>query len=1144
MDSKTTSPTAPNPLAAMLHNTSVDKEKGTESSNTASDMFKSVQNKYNIIKEGENLVLESSDTINHFLKSIPLFLAEVLKNDQSRSIVAETTGADGSDPVSQAVTTNRTLESHLVDIIDMIPPEPSTLPVTSIAERYTRSMLKSLIGYPLYDPKPFSELSKEYPRNGVNIGDVGFIRGDGTFDFLFNICPSKNASINPPNLPDGFSLETAHEFTTRDRELLPRNTSLFERPITRTNSGEYICEGLEGAILELPQGAMLDEATNMLPFEKLAARHAVQWYEYTMTRGRKISNGSLYLITSSTKCTQWGTAVFDRTCASGQGLNFDKKKSRPVGKTPAKYQWKGSRAFPTKVFDPIKGSTPNQCVFLGGYKITIRQDIFDNLYSDQLRGSNPAMRSSSLQAGSSTTRSSGGRGNDPMSKTLTGGGLFSPITMSTPIKSGEVILFASFNSPIVHPSDLINAALMSQNQGAKVALTHDDVWCHLLRDNFPKLNYATLLNIARSYTITVDEYECISLQKISDSSNVLDRSSRPLPEDYTPVSSLISLTFPRELVERILLLLDPKSILICRLVNRRFNEIIRSSTLLQYALACKAADVIDNPRSTISCAERLEALEKREDAWRTLKPVFKMTIKVKHQPSAIYGLTEGAYFLDDHNGKDLHYCKLPSSPKDNPQWFKVQGHGPEEGRPENFVNFVTAVYEHDLIIKIISSDIGDQVDMQRHSLDLVLLKFSTGEYHTLARNPRIHVQRSPSAELWVSPTIVGDNIALVVHSEDDTVPDKLFIFDWKTGHKRLQHETTENAYSDLIFISPEILLVPNFVQSHFEVWHLPPSHPNPKPPVQILALQIPAISPDCSLVSISCDGEPNPFLHSMPYLPQRPFFPSPENSIIVANLRFSSPFHRRRRASYTLIMHRRALLDTIEKWTSPSVVEQQEDLPTWLMNEITVHNTADPEDGPVRLGAQSKLLSIIPRPRPSPRFCGAPASPASSSSISSGLSTTSSPSLHSFLQVKWADWGPPISRWFPVKEIQAQFITSFGQRCAFLFPNPRNRRKTMVTVVDFNPHNFRRMKLCPRGEGEDKGSTGNGGDEKEDEGELEILDHENIFSEEVYMGLKCVVYHTPDQYDFNQLLMDEERLLGLKLNREQNVERVEVLYFG
>ncbi|KAM6499995.1 hypothetical protein JOM56_005503 [Amanita muscaria] len=544
--------------------------------------------------------------------------------------------------------------------------------------------------------------------------------------------------------------------------------------------------------------------------------------------------------------------------------------------------------------------------------------------------------------------------------------------------------------------------------------------------------------------------------RISDPSHVLDQSSRPLPEAYTAVSSLFSRAIPRELVERIFLLLDTNNMLRCRLVNRWFNGIILSSLVLRYSLACKAADVIDNPASLLLYAERLEALEKREDAWRTLKPVFEMMIKVNHQPSSIYGLTEGAYFLDDHNGKDLHYCQLPSSPEDNPQWIRIQGHGLEEG---TFVNFATAIYEHDLMIKIISSDIVNQADMQHYSLDLVLLKFSTGEYHPLARNPRIHVQRSPSARHWVSPTIVGDNIALVVHSKDDTVSDKLFIFDWKTGHKRLQHATTENAYSDLIFISPEILLVPNFVQSHFEVWHLPPSHPNPKPPVQILALQIPAISSDYSLVSITCDGEPNPFLHSRPYLPHRPFFPSPENSIIVASLRFSSTslFQRRRYASYTLVMHRRS-------------------------------------------------------------------------------STTSSKSQCSFLQVKWTDWGPPISRWFQVKAIQAQFITSFGQRCAFLFPNPRDRRKTIVSVVDFNPHNVRRnaeMEMRLRGgEGEDNGGNGNNeeGKEEEDEDELEILDHEGVFSEEVYMGLKGVVYHAPDEYDFNQLLMDEERLLGLKVS--------------
>ncbi|KAM6499835.1 hypothetical protein JOM56_005343 [Amanita muscaria] len=80
----------------------------------------------------------------------------------------------------------------LVEISSMIPPEPSLLPVSSIADRYTRSMLECLVGYPLYEPHPFSELSKEYSRNGVVVGDVGFVREDGAFDFLFNICPPQN----------------------------------------------------------------------------------------------------------------------------------------------------------------------------------------------------------------------------------------------------------------------------------------------------------------------------------------------------------------------------------------------------------------------------------------------------------------------------------------------------------------------------------------------------------------------------------------------------------------------------------------------------------------------------------------------------------------------------------------------------------------------------------------------------------------------------------------------------------------------------------------------------------------------------------------------------------------------------------------
>ncbi|KAM6499846.1 hypothetical protein JOM56_005354 [Amanita muscaria] len=562
---------------------------------------------------------------------------------------------------------------------------------------------------------------------------------------------------------------------------------------------------------------------------------------------------------------------------------------------------------------------------------------------------------------------------------------------------------------------------------------------------------------------------------MSDSSSVIDESNRPLQgteipalqgplttpdDDYPlPAAATISMTLPRELVERILLLLHAEYILACRLVSKEFNEIIQSSTLLQYFLVCKAAGVADNPRSPLSYAERREALEKREDAWRQLKPVFDMTISLNRQKaSASHGSIEGVYFVRDDNQKDLNYCQLTSFPQDDPRWIRIPGHRPTLDRTGLLVNFVAALNEHDLIVNFISSYIGNQTDMQRHTLDLVLLKSSTGEYHPLACRPRIHVQRSPEVEPWIVSKIVGDNLALVVHSRDGTFSDKLFIFDWKTGRKLLQHDAGENAYSDLDFVSPEILFVPNRVLSHLEVWHLAPQQVNPSPPIQILSLKIPAVSPKYSIFEFRCYGAPNPFLHSMPYLPPRPFFSSPENSIITVTLRMSSNPDGHA-TSYNLIMHRRALLDTIQTWTSPSLLEQQE--------------------------------------------------------------------------LPWAKWGPRVSRWFQVSDTQARWpAVCNGQRCAFSEPNLLDRRKLKVSVADFNPYNFRRnaemMARLRSGECDNNGSNGNKGKEEEQE-EFEIMDHKGVFLEEVYMGLKCVVYRAPDEYDFDLVLMDEERLFGVKV---------------
>ncbi|KAM6495009.1 hypothetical protein JOM56_009632 [Amanita muscaria] len=492
------------------------------------------------------------------------------------------------------------------------------------------------------------------------------------------------------------------------------------------------------------------------------------------------------------------------------------------------------------------------------------------------------------------------------------------------------------------------------------------------------------------------------------------------------------MALPRELVERILLLLDAKSMLKCRRVNREFNAIIQSSTLVQYYLACKAAGVVDNPQSPLSYTARLEALKKREDAWRKLKPVFETTTDIDEGP----GESTAGYYCLRQNKKDLYCCHLPSSPQDNPQWFRIPGHGPRQSWSGSICEYGVAIYEHDLVVNVISSEVGNQGDMQRHSLDLIFLKFSTGEYHPLARHPLIHVQRSPSDQPDAIVRIVGDHLALLVHDEDGS---KLFIFDWKTGHKRLQHKATENAYESSVpvFISSELLLVPNRILSQFEVWHI---LPDPNPPIQILSLQIPAISADYSITYSFCHGELSPFLHSMPYYPPRPLFPSSENSIITVNLLFSHDIPILMPFAYKLVMHRRALLDMVQKWTSPSLPEQE-------------------------------------------------------------------------------DWGPPISRWFRLNTTYHMRIPqSNGQRCVFLDPNPHDKRKCTVSVADFNLHNIKRnAEMMAHGE-------------EENEEELEILPEGSLFLKKVYMGLKCVVYHAPGEYEFDAVMMDEERLLGFKVS--------------
>ena len=75
-------------------------------------------------------------------------------------------------------------------------------------------------------------------------------------------------------------------------------------------------------------------------------------------------------------------------------------------------------------------------------------------------------------------------------------------------------------------------------------------------------------------------------------------------------------TLPAELTINILSYLSLQDLISCRLVDRKFNDIINGSHQIDTAVA----GVVDNPSSTLSLLARRRALARRQVAWDTCQP--------------------------------------------------------------------------------------------------------------------------------------------------------------------------------------------------------------------------------------------------------------------------------------------------------------------------------------------------------------------------------------------------------------------------------------------------------------------------------------------------------------------------------------------
>ncbi|KAJ7612344.1 hypothetical protein DFH06DRAFT_152306 [Mycena polygramma] len=380
-------------------------------------------------------------------------------------------------------------------------PSPSLpMPATNISfsesENYCSQMLHQKRGFPLYIPNPQS-LPAEYQEHGIAIGDVGSVTADGEFDFYFNIFLPAEHPINAGNTPEDFS--PMHSFTAKD--IFRRNYGpghYLSTPTVRKvdldpAAGEFPgghfafrCDGPQGAILALPDGAHLQELRNVENMRTYAAKHAKSWYTYIKgTRGRRLTNGDLYLVTGCEKTRSWGMASYHTVHEQFQ--LFFKPTTTMIGATYNPYRWGGipGQANPSrsKGYDPPLANDPgNQTIFIHGYSISLPTVLWGMAFGGVQTSSMVDFHSLfNPPDGSSATNSQGsffswtfnffaGRG-------TTGG------NRHAEEPRGVVLSDLSTPSAVFNPAKLINEYILYKApQGTGVVMSHDDDWGSILGD--------------------------------------------------------------------------------------------------------------------------------------------------------------------------------------------------------------------------------------------------------------------------------------------------------------------------------------------------------------------------------------------------------------------------------------------------------------------------------------------------------------------------------------------------------------------------------------------------------------------------------------------------------------------------------------
>ncbi|ESK93925.1 hypothetical protein Moror_12973 [Moniliophthora roreri MCA 2997] len=401
----------------------------------------------------------------------------------------------------------------------------------------------------------------------------------------------------------------------------------------------------------------------------------------------------------------------------------------------------------------------------------------------------------------------------------------------------------------------------------------------------------------------------------------------------------------------------------------------------------------------------------------------------------------------------------------------------------SILDFGQSVEENDLVAVITA--LPEHCNPQSTVIEVKYYQFSTRQPHPLAGPTMSFTQGTPPSDVRVGIEISGDHVALVVKDARNGHfdHDKVYVLDWKRSVIKMIIKSKSRRYTSAIFVSPVILLVTNSYEGSLELWKIP-ANPVSESTSPDLILHLPTLNTGFFVADLACRGAPNPSV-STPRN-ERPFRSSAEDSILVFHL-YVSFINPAVITQFVFFTHRRALLDLLAKSGSLARSSLSPDLlATAFPDESTKATTLPSDEG-----------------------------------------------------VRWARWGRPITRWFHGRSITTDWITTTcGQRFVLISPQAHTMAQPVI-VLDFNQHHCKQLRHRET----------LGGPKEQHRvwlaEEPDNISRLNVFKEEVMGLLPYVATKSAEVYGYHGVLMDDERIIGLKRAEfSSGMEAMEVMYFG